>query len=506
MRGIIIYKGNDRLNTAIYLRKSRAEENADPIETLARHKKILLEYAQKNRLFIAKIYVEGVMSGDSLSARPQMQSLLNDVSMGEYEAVLCMDIDRLGRGDMQDQGLIINTFKYSETLIITPDKTYNLNDDTDEELTEFKTFFARRELKTITRRLQRGLKQTIREGGYVANAPYGYKKVYKNKKPTLEIVEDEAYFVKMMYQMYVDGNGAQVISDELNRLGAKPRRSDKFNRNSVRHILKNPTFCGKIVWDRYKYLRKGKRNNEKNMRFYNDEKNWIIVDGLHDPIVSEEIFNRAQQIRKSKSIPSKTRGTMKLTNPLAGLIICGNCGHKMQRRVIKGTTYLLCNKAGCCKMSLFSDVENQILETLSEFLKNFVVNCKVTKTQTLKAAESQLRKSTSEINNLVKQKNSLHDLLEQGVYDIDTFKERQKIINNKLDETSDLIKSLNVQISKLSFSNADNLKASIETLITIYSTSTARQKNLLYKQIIQKVIYTRQSLKSDFNIEVFLNI
>ena len=110
------------------------------------------------------------------------------------------------------------------------------------------------------------------------------------------------------------------------------------------------------------------------------------------------------------------------------------------------------------------------------------------------------------MNNLIKQKNSLHDLLEQGVYDVDTFKERQQIIKSKIADTSDLIKSLNTQISKLSFSNADNLKTSIETLLTIYSTATAKQKNLLYKQIIQKVVYTRQSLKSDFSIEVFLNI
>ena len=130
-RGIFI-KGCVKVNTAIYLRKSRSEEQQNAEETLARHKKALLEYAEKKQLNVIKLYEESIVSGDNLYSRPQMQLLLDDIDSGLYDAVLCMDIDRLGRGNMREQGLIIETFKYSDTLIITPDKTYNLNDDTDE--------------------------------------------------------------------------------------------------------------------------------------------------------------------------------------------------------------------------------------------------------------------------------------------------------------------------------------------------------------------------------------
>lgn len=494
------------MNVAMYLRKSRAEENSDPIQTLARHKKILTEYSVKNNLLIIKIYEEGVMSGDSLMTRPEMQHLLSDVSNGEYDAVLCMDIDRLGRGDMQDQGLILNTFKYSDTLIITPDKTYNLNDDTDEELTEFKTFFARRELKTITKRLQRGLKQTIREGGYVANPPFGYSKVYKNKKPTLDIVESEAYFVRMMYNMYLDGNGAQIISDELNRLGAKPRRSDKFNRNTVRSILKNPVYAGKIVWDKYKYYKKGTHNVDYHKRYYNKEDKWIIVEGMHQPIISEDIFNRAQQIRKSKSIPSRSKGCIKLTNPLAGVIVCGVCGHKMQKRNMKGVSYLLCFEPGCCKSAKFSDVEKEILDYLKEFLKEFEVKCKSLKKEDTDILINQLSCEKSKLNTLNKQKNTLHDLLEQGVYDVDTFKERLDILKKEMSQSSDTINTLSAKLEKIDLTSINKLKDNISTLLQIYAYATAQEKNILYKSIFTNITYYHKSLSEPFELILKLNM
>ena len=67
-----------------------------------------------------------VVSGESLYTRPQMLRLLQDVEEGKYDAVLCMDLDRLSRGRMKDQGIVLDAFRESGTLIITPEKIYNL--------------------------------------------------------------------------------------------------------------------------------------------------------------------------------------------------------------------------------------------------------------------------------------------------------------------------------------------------------------------------------------------
>ena len=140
------------MKVAIYLRKSRQDEEAEKRgehETLSRHRSTLLKLAKEKNLNIIEIKEE-VLSGESISYRPKMLELLDEVKRGLYDAVLVMDIDRLGRGNMQDQGLILDTFKQSRTKIITPRKTYDLSNEFDEEYSEFEAFMARKELKLIT--------------------------------------------------------------------------------------------------------------------------------------------------------------------------------------------------------------------------------------------------------------------------------------------------------------------------------------------------------------------
>jgi len=124
---------------AVYLRKSRAEEGMDTEEILAKHQKDLRGFAEKNNIHIVETYQE-VVSGESLYARPQMLRLLQDVEEGLYDCVLCMDLDRLSRGRMKDQGIILDAFRDSGTLIVTLEKTYDLSDELDDEIAEMKTF------------------------------------------------------------------------------------------------------------------------------------------------------------------------------------------------------------------------------------------------------------------------------------------------------------------------------------------------------------------------------
>ena len=150
----------------IYLRKSRADAEAEARgdgETLARHEKMLLAVAKRDRYHISKIYRE-IVSGETIAARPQMQQLLQDVEQGLYAGVLVMEVERLARGDTIDQGIMAQTFRYSDTKIITPMKVYDPNNEFDEEYFEFGLFMSRREYKTINRRLQRGRAASAKEG------------------------------------------------------------------------------------------------------------------------------------------------------------------------------------------------------------------------------------------------------------------------------------------------------------------------------------------------------
>ena len=154
-----------------YLRKSREDRDAEMRgegETLERHRKILSNLADRMGITVSAWYQE-VVSGEIIAARPRMIRMLNDIESLCPAGVLVVEIERLARGDTRDQGLIMETFKYAGTKIITPNKTYDPNDEFDEEYAEFGLFMSRREYKTINRRLQRGRKISISEGKWTGN-------------------------------------------------------------------------------------------------------------------------------------------------------------------------------------------------------------------------------------------------------------------------------------------------------------------------------------------------
>lgn len=177
---------------AIYLRKSRADvemEALGEMETLARHEKILTELAKRQGLQIGRIYKE-IVSGESIEDRPKMKELIEDVYSKKWKGVLVMEVERLARGDTRDQGTVAEAFKYSNTLIITPVKTYDPTNQYDEEYFEFGLFMSRREYKTIQRRLQTGKMQSIKEGNYMGSLPpYGYDVIRQKKERTHACIE-----------------------------------------------------------------------------------------------------------------------------------------------------------------------------------------------------------------------------------------------------------------------------------------------------------------------------
>ena len=434
------------MKVAMYLRKSRQDEELEKKEntdTLARHRSTLLSIAKKQNLDIIEVKEE-IVSGGSIASRPKMLELLDEVKNNDYDAVLCMDLDRLGRGGMQDQGLIMDTFKESNTLIITPDKTYDLNNELDEEMTEFKSFFARRELKMITKRMQRGRLKSIEEGKFIAStAPYGYRFEYdKNGKRQLVIDEDKAAIVKEIFALYVSNYGSYRIKVYLDTIGVKTNSDKPFTEHAIRRILKNSIYCGYVSWNKVK--RKGTKsvNNSKD--------DIIYAKGKHQPIISEDMFKLAKNMLEGNQIPSVS-SNKKIINPLAGLVKCACCNHTMtvSRTTYKnGDTVLFlkcryCNKNSSSKLEL---VESSILDYLQVFLneyQNEILNKDISnnsndRISNLKHTLLLLEKEAAELN---KQKNNLHDLLERGVYDIDTYLERTNILRSKTEDNEQAIKN-----------------------------------------------------------------
>lgn len=483
----------------VYLRKSRMEEGLETEEVLRKHHQALDECAQRHGLVILEYFSE-VVSGESLYARPQMLRLLEAVEAGRCDAVLCMDLDRLSRGRMKDQGIILDTFRESNTLIVTPDKVYNLSDEIDDELAEFKTFMSRREYKIIIKRLRRGLQRSIREGCYVSNAPYGYRNVTIDRRPTLEIFEPEAKLVRVMFQLYSQGYGCTSIAYQINAMGGRPHRSSAFNRSSIAKILQNPTYIGKIIWNQKSHIKKNTKGNPKHITIYNPKEKWVITDGLHPAIVDKELFDKVQEIMAGRYRPAYHDGTVK--SPLAGLVKCANCGGNMQRILSKGEPYLLCQRRGCCAMTKLELVENRILGHLEDLLEELQVE-QPEQGPELAPLEEAVAAIGRELQIARRQKERLHELLELGEYDLPTYRERMKVVMDKLAVLEAQQEAATLRLREAESYDPSAQAERIQAVLGAYRAGDAAQRNALLHSVIE-VIYYRKEKKTkpaDFELD-----
>lgn len=495
----------------IYLRKSRADEEIEKTlgegETLLKHRKALLKFAKEKKLNIVEIKEE-IVSGESLFFRPKMLELLKEVEAKMYTGVLVMDMQRLGRGDMKDQGIILETFKNAHTKIITPMKTYDLDNDFDEEYSEFEAFMSRKELKMINRRMQGGRIRSVEDGNYISpTPPFGYDVTFINKSRTLKPNSKEAEIVKIIFKMYVEGNGAGTVANYLTSLGYKTRNRKDFEASSIIFILKNPVYIGKVTWKK-KEIKKSKNANKIKDTRTRDKSEWIISNGKHEPIVPEDIFKKAQEILKGKyHIPYQlTNGA---ANPLAGIIICSVCKSKMvMRKYGNRMPHIMCTKKCGNKSSRFDYVEKALLDALEKYLANYESNIKEIREDASKKDiyTKQILILNKELSTLNKQKLKLFDLVEQGVYDNATFITRSNNLNNRIIEIEDKTKSIESSLKKEEENKCKKVNLeNIKNAISEYKSSNdIAQKNQLLKSILYKAEYKKlkNQRNDDFEIEL----
>lgn len=509
----------------IYLRKSRADVEAESHgegETLAKHKRILLALAKKLKINITHIYQE-IVSGDRISDRPEVMKLLGDVEEGKWKGVLVVEVERLARGDTVDQGMVAQAFKHSSTLIVTPNKTYDPNNEFDEEYFEFGLFMSRREYKTIKRRLQRGREASATEGNYIGTRPpYGYKLAYNERgERYLEPNPEQADVVKMIFDWYVNGieedgklidMGGVKISRRLQSMGIPTyRQTTAWNFNVILQILRNEVYIGRIQWKKQTRV-KTVTSDKKYLYIAKDKEDWIDVNGKHDAIISDEVFQRAAAKLK-ENLSNPTKEAFKVVNPMAGLIFCGKCSRAM---VLKGfpkyrktSGYsILCNNRYCdCKGSNFDIVEDRIIQTVDALLKQFkkIGQRKTKDDNNSRVHENLVQTLRNELVQLEAQKGTLFDYLERKIYDEETFFERSKNLTDRIQETQEKIKQSEAQLSdaRNKERTQKDIIPSMQEALKLYKLSTDQQrKNGLMKSILARVEYVKEKSQvgDEFNI------
>lgn len=372
----------------LYLRKSRADDpNMTVEEVLRKHEEILDEWAARNieaRIPENNRFRE-VVSGETIDDRPEIKRMLKAIESPRYKAVLIVEVQRLSRGDLEDAGRLIKLLRYSNTLVFTPERVYDLRDEYDREAFERELKRGNEYLEYTKKIMDRGKLLSVSQGNYIGSvAPYGYDrdtiKDGKKKCPTLKINEYEADIVRLVFDMYANqGVGAVGICNHLMAMGVKTNSGKKkWSPTIIFDMLENIHYLGKVRWNWRKTIKTISDQEIRETRPKAKIGEYLIYEGKHPAIISEELFQKASDIRGTKP---KVKNDTSLKNPLAGMVKCGYCGYGvgMNTYVNKGVEYappkIRClNKKHCkCGSVGLAEVLEQVETALRESIADFEI-------------------------------------------------------------------------------------------------------------------------------------
>ena len=488
----------------IYLRKSRQDNPQETVEeVLARHETQLQEYAVKTfgyRINEENIYRE-IVSGETIEDRPQINLLFERLQNENIKGVLVVEPSRLTRGDMLDCGTVVHLFKYSDTLIVTPQKTYDLKDKFDRKFFEMELSRGNDYLEYTKEILARGRSSSAHEGNYIGGvAPYGYDRVRIGKSPTLIINEREAKAVRLIFDMYLnEGIGYYEIANRINAMGFLGKKGKPFIGKVINDILHNPVYIGKIKYQHRKEVKVYENGKLKKKRITNND--CELIDGKHDAIITVEQF-QAVQDRKGKNVrlsPNKD-----LSNIYSGILKCAKCGRSIGRKsdkTPKNDRYF-CRNRQCDNVSERTDVlDKVIINALKQTLDDFETqitedNYKIVENH--KAIISQLE---SDLDKIEQKQEQLYDFLENGIYSKEVFLNR----NSTLDEERQRTKKA-IEEAKNTMPTIEDYKQKTLTLHQAIDmleddNISALTKNTFLKTFIKAIYFEKDKKVSKWNNE-----
>ena len=289
-------------------------------------------YADFNDYEIVGEYEDAGKSGKSIEGRLQFNQMMEDVKSGKDNVsyVLVFKLSRFGRNAADVLSTLQVMQDFGVNLICVEDGI-DSSKDAGKLMISVLSAVAEIERENIRVQTMEGRIQKAREGKWNGGfAPYGYKLV--NGK--LEINEEEAVAIRTIYEQYVNTDiGSNGISKYLENHGIRKiqRQNGKnplFDAHLVRLILKNPVYCGKIAYGRRKTEKVHGTRNEYHLV---EQDHFLLVDGLHEAIVSEEVWNAAQVklISQAKKYEHINKGKDERTHLLSGIVKCPICGAGM---------------------------------------------------------------------------------------------------------------------------------------------------------------------------------
>lgn len=476
----------------MYLRKSRQDDPDETVEeVLAKHEAILQEWAQRELGYKIPedcIYRE-VVSGESIAERVKIQKVLARIEDPNVAGVMCVDPQRLSRGDLLDCGTLINTFMYTKTFVATPMMTYDLTNKMERRFFQDELMRGRDYLDYVKEVLNRGKIASVKKGNFIASKPaFGYDKVTIGKDHTL-VPNKDADVVRMIFDWYVNERiGYAQIANRLDDMGIKPVSTDRWIKNTIAQMLRNVQYDGKVCYNRKKAVVIMKDGERKISRPLAAEEDMIIVEGKHPAIVDHELFMAAQQILNNNP---RVKSDKELRNAFAGIMVCSHCKLRLYYNGYGGhrPARLECRKKPAhFKSAAYRDIVDAVVTALEQSeLPNLEAMQKNNAGTSIAIQQQLIKHLEEEMREYHEQEEMQYELLETKRYTQELFEKRNTALRRKMADCEERLKK-----ARLSLPNAINyeektlqLKEAIQALRD--ESIKPEQQNRLLKAIIDRI-------------------
>jgi site-specific DNA recombinase len=296
--------------TGIYVRVSTEEQAQEGFSVRAQEQK-LSDYARIKDWKIYKIYADEGISGKDIEGRPAVKELIADVESGKIKNVLVFKIDRLTRSTA-DLIFLVDTFNKYNCAFNSLLESIDTHTPSGRMFLKIIGIFAEFERENIIERTKVGVERKVKEGYSLctAQASYGYDRAIGERIQTIN--EAEAEIVREVFEMFVTGGETLTnIARLLNLRGVKTKCDKCWDSSKIRRLLKNSNYIGNV------------RHHTR------DPKRETHYDGLHEPILDEEIFIAANELLEKNTRTSITKPPDN-EKYFSGFLVCADCGYKLK--------------------------------------------------------------------------------------------------------------------------------------------------------------------------------
>ena len=498
------------MKIAAYCRVSTEKEAQ--IDSLEKQIEFFNEFTKKNGYELYKLYADEGISGKQIKHRKQFQQMMLDAKAKKFDKVVVKDVSRFARNTVD----LLQSVRELKSYNVQVDFLNNgeVMEGGSEFILTILGAMAQQESANMSKRVKFG-KDITAQKGRVPNIVFGYDKM-PNERYILKVNNEEAKLVKEIFESYVyKGWGTTKIAWDLNDRGIRTKRDKaKWVQNGIVRMLKNPIYTGRVT-NKKSEVTDFITGTRKDI----PEDEWIVVERPEMRIISDELFNKAQEILAQRSNEFKLNNKREKTEYVfSTLIYCKHCGYSFRRMRRKysetGKEYVrwVCsgrNSMGVnhCPNTTVID-EEELLNAIKVYLKIIIKN----KKNFMKAVEKEFEKITKlrennerneesllqEIEKVTTKKQKYMEMFKNEVINIKELKEYTNPLNEDIARLERELKLITSEIKEKDVLEKE-LTKTIKTVDDILNNQTIT--NAMLKTVIDVI-----EVDSDSNVEVRLKL